>query len=175
MSNWQQVKVANCQLQLRILGEVLCFPPSRRPKAIRVREAAGAARRLGGPSEAPCRLPPYPVHAAKLPAGRRDRQGGALPPPYGTPYALPAAQGAPVGPPPARGLGWRHWGAITGPWWSLGSPARSAGRRLSVDPTAGRPYESLPMRWVVWATHHVDGNSPAWPISAANTANWVCV
>ena len=28
-------------------------------------------------------------------------------------------------------------------------PARSAGRRLSVDSTAGRPYESLPMRWIV--------------------------
>jgi hypothetical protein len=35
------------------------------------------------------------------------------------------------------------WGAITGPWWSLGAPARSAGHRLSVDSTAGRPYESL--------------------------------
>jgi hypothetical protein len=32
----------------------------------------------------------------------------------------------------------RHWGAITGPWWSLGAPARPAGRRLSVGPTAGR-------------------------------------
>jgi hypothetical protein len=70
--------------------------------------------------------------------------------PYGTPYPLPAAPRAhDIGPPLSRGLGWRHWGAITGPWWSLGAPARSAGRRLSVESTAGRPYEGLPMRWVV--------------------------
>jgi hypothetical protein len=65
-------------------------------------------------------------------AGRRDRRIGkpgkrqAPPPPpppripHGTPYALPSVQprrtlGLP-GPPLARGLGWRHWGAITGPW-----------------------------------------------------------
>jgi hypothetical protein len=33
-----------------------------------------------------------------------------------------------LGPPPARGLGWRHWGAITGPWWSLGPPSQSKKR-----------------------------------------------
>jgi hypothetical protein len=87
----------------------------------------------------------------KLPAGRRDRQGGAPPLRMAprTPSPRPKARPRSTTGAGTRGLGWRHWGAITGPWWSLGAPARSAGRRLSADPTAGRPYEGLPTRWIV--------------------------
>ena len=63
--------------------------------------------------------------------------GKAVPhPPVRHPVRPPRGPRRALGPPLARGLGWRHWGVITGPWRSLGSPARSgvAGYPLTQRP-----------------------------------------